>query len=172
MPQVIDDPEVVASYTTDWTGRFAGRSTAVVRPGSTEEVAGVVATCRELGVTLVPQGGNTGLVGGGVPLHDEVVLSLQRLQILEPVGRPGRPGHRRRRGAPSPRCNGPPPMPGWAYGVDLGGSGLGDGGRERSATNAGGTHLSALRRHPGQQVLGVEAVLGTGVGHRPPRRAG
>src|SRR5580704_9008590 len=66
--QVIDDPEVVVSYTTDWTGRFAGHSIAVVRPGSTQEVAGVVAACRELGVSLVPQGGNTGLVGGGVPL--------------------------------------------------------------------------------------------------------
>ena len=83
--QVIDDPEMIASYTTDWTGRFVGGSTVVVRPGSTDEVAGVITTCRELGVALVPQGGNTGLVGGGVPLHDEVVLSLQRLQTLEPV---------------------------------------------------------------------------------------
>ncbi|MGB7052491.1 MAG: FAD-binding protein, partial [Acidimicrobiales bacterium] len=67
-PHVIVDPDVVASYTTDWTGRFVGHSSAVVRPGSTEEVAAVVETCRDLGVALVPQGGNTGLVGGGVPL--------------------------------------------------------------------------------------------------------
>ncbi len=67
-PHVLVDPDVVASYTTDWTGRFVGHSPAVVRPGSTEEVAGVVRVCREAGVSLVPQGGNTGLVGGGVPL--------------------------------------------------------------------------------------------------------
>src|ERR1700688_2322220 len=83
--QVIDDPDVIASYTTDWTGRFSGRSGVVVRPGSTEEVAGVILACRELGVPLVPQGGNTGLVGGGVPLGDEVVLSLRRMQVIEPV---------------------------------------------------------------------------------------
>ncbi len=49
-PHVVTDPEVVASSTTDWTGRFVGHSPAVVRPGSTEEVAGVVAVCRELGL--------------------------------------------------------------------------------------------------------------------------
>ena len=81
---MIADPDVAASYTTDWTGGSAA-TPAVVRPGSTEEVAGVVRVCRELGVALVPQGGNTGLVGGGVPLQGEVVLSLRRLQSLEPV---------------------------------------------------------------------------------------
>ena len=84
-PHVVTDPELIASSTTDWTGRFVGHSPAVVRPGSTSEVAGVVAVCRELGLALVPQGGNTGLVGGGVPLHGEVVLSLGRLDDLEPV---------------------------------------------------------------------------------------
>src|ERR1019366_4340113 len=83
--QVVVDPEVVASYTTDWTGRFVGHSPVVVRPGSTEEGIGVISVCRELGLALVPQGGNTGLVGGGVPLRGEVVLSLHRLRNLEPV---------------------------------------------------------------------------------------
>ena len=84
-PQVITDADMTTSYTTDWTGRFAGRTLAVVRPGTSAEVAGVIGVCRELGVALVPQGGNTGLVGGGVPLQGEVVLSLRRLQSLEPV---------------------------------------------------------------------------------------
>ena len=84
-PHVVTDPEVVAGSTTDWTGRFVGHSPAVVRPGSTAEVAGVVTVCRELGLALVAQGGNTGLVGGGVPLHGEVVLSLARLTEREEV---------------------------------------------------------------------------------------
>src|ERR1700691_1740527 len=45
-PHVIVDPDVIASYTADWTRRFAGRTVAVVRPGSSAEVAGVVAVCR------------------------------------------------------------------------------------------------------------------------------
>jgi FAD/FMN-containing dehydrogenase len=158
-PQAIVDRDVVASYTTDWTGRFAGSSPVVVRPASTDEVAGVVAVCRELGVALVPQGGNTGLVGGGVPLHDEVVLSLRRLQALEPVdtlagqvtvGAGVSIGALHRAAAAS----------GWAYGVDLASrDSVTVGGA--IATNAGGTRV--LRYGDTRaQLLGVEAVLGTG----------
>jgi FAD/FMN-containing dehydrogenase len=74
-----------AGYVTDWTRRFAGRTPAVLRPGSTAEVQAVLALCNEAGVAVIPQGGNTGLVGGGVPLHGEVVLSLSRLNELGPV---------------------------------------------------------------------------------------
>ena len=62
------DPDLTASYATDWTGRFTGTPSAVIRPGTAAEVAEVVALCRDAAVALVPQGGNTGLVGGGVPL--------------------------------------------------------------------------------------------------------
>ncbi|HZQ26252.1 MAG TPA: FAD-binding oxidoreductase [Acidimicrobiales bacterium] len=82
---VLTDPEVTASYERDWTGRFGSRATAVVRPGSTEEVAAVLQACHEAGHAVVPQGGNTGLVGGGVPRGGEVVLSLRRLDAIEPV---------------------------------------------------------------------------------------
>jgi FAD/FMN-containing dehydrogenase len=158
-PQAIVDRDVVASYTTDWTGRFAGSSPVVVRPASTDEVAGVVAVCRELGVALVPQGGNTGLVGGGVPLHDEVVLSLRRLQALEPVdtlagqvtvGAGVSIGALHRAAAAS----------GWAYGVDLASRDSATVGGA-IATNAGGSRV--LRYGDTRaQLLGVEAVLGTG----------
>jgi FAD/FMN-containing dehydrogenase len=82
---VLTDPELTASYETDWTGRFAGRAAAVVRPGSTEEVAAVMAVLHAAGRPVVPQGGNTGLVGGGVPLHGEVVVSLRRLAGIDGV---------------------------------------------------------------------------------------
>src|SRR3954447_14344146 len=82
---VLDDPELRAPFETDWTGRFSGSARLVVRPGSTEEVAAVVRACAGHGVPMVPQGGNTGLVGGGVPRGGEVLLSLTRLKALGPV---------------------------------------------------------------------------------------
>jgi FAD/FMN-containing dehydrogenase len=77
--------EATAGYAVDWTGRFRGRAAAVLRPADTGQVAALLAVCRDAGVAVVPQGGNTGLVGGGVPRHGEVVLSLARLDRLEPV---------------------------------------------------------------------------------------
>ncbi len=77
--------EATAGFAVDWTGRFQGRAGAVVRPADTEQVAAVLACCTRAGLAVVPQGGNTGLVGGGVPLHGEVVLSLARLTELGPV---------------------------------------------------------------------------------------
>jgi FAD/FMN-containing dehydrogenase len=82
---VLSDPDLMRPYEYDWTGRFGARARLVVRPQSTADVASVLRTCRAAGVAVVPQGGNTGLVGGGVPRGGEVVLSLQRLQNLAPV---------------------------------------------------------------------------------------
>ena len=77
----------VAAYVVDWTGVHEGRTVAVVRPGSTAEVAAVVTACRDAGTTIVPQGGNTGLVGGGVPDDSgtQVVLSLGRMRSIREV---------------------------------------------------------------------------------------
>jgi FAD/FMN-containing dehydrogenase len=82
---VLEDPDLRAPYETDWTGRFGAPATLVVRPASTPEVAGVLAACRAHGARVVPQGGNTGLVGGSVPRGGEVVLSLTRLTGLDAV---------------------------------------------------------------------------------------
>jgi FAD/FMN-containing dehydrogenase len=73
-------------YLTDWRDNYLGTALAVVRPATTEEVAGVVKLCAAEKVAIVPQGGNTGLVGGGMPHEDgrEIVLSLTRMnRILE-----------------------------------------------------------------------------------------
>ena len=77
----------VAPFVVDWRDRYRGRACAVVRPASTDEVARVVRSCAEHGVAIVPQGGNTGLCGGGVPHDsgDEVVLSLSRLNRVRNV---------------------------------------------------------------------------------------
>ena len=158
---VVDDPEVVASYAVDWTGRFRGpaTATAVVRPGSADEVAGVVAVCRRRGVPMVPQGGNTGMVGGGVPLSGELVVSTTRLADVGEVD--GLAGQvTAGAGATLGSVRQAAAAAGWAYGVDfaardsctVGGN---------VATNAGG--LRVLRYGDTRaQVLGVEAVLGTG----------
>jgi FAD/FMN-containing dehydrogenase len=84
---VLTDPDMRAGYERDWTGRWGGEAACVVRPGSVEEVRGVVRACREAGAALVPQGGNSGLVGGGVPRGGEVVLSLARLNAVGEVHR-------------------------------------------------------------------------------------
>jgi FAD/FMN-containing dehydrogenase len=84
---VLVDDDVRASYETDWTRRFHGRARAVVRPGGAAEVAAVLAACGEHGAAVVAQGGNTGMVGGGVPRGGEIVLSLGRLRELAEVDR-------------------------------------------------------------------------------------
>jgi FAD/FMN-containing dehydrogenase len=80
-----DDPELRAPYERDWTGRFGGPARVVVRPADTAEVAGVVRVCADAGAAIVPQGGNTGLVGASVPRGGEVLLSLVRLNAIGEV---------------------------------------------------------------------------------------
>lgn len=77
----------LSAYEQDWRRRWRGRALAVVRPGSTAEVAAVVRACAAAGTAIVPQGGNTGLVGGGVPdgSGTQVLLSLQRLQRVREI---------------------------------------------------------------------------------------
>jgi FAD/FMN-containing dehydrogenase len=82
---VLCEPDLVAGFEQDGTGRFGGRAAAVVRPGTRDEVAGVLAACSAAGAAVVPQGGNTGLVGGQVPRGGEVVLSLVRLTEIGPL---------------------------------------------------------------------------------------
>ena len=75
----------MAPYLRDWRNRYQGSAQCVVRPGSTQEVSAVVAACAAAGVGIVPQGGNTGLVGGGIPGKGEVLVSLTRLNRIRSV---------------------------------------------------------------------------------------
>ncbi len=88
---VLEDPEEIARYCVDFWRNHRGRAALVLRPRSTAEVAAVVRTAAELGVAIVPQGGNTGLVAGGIP--DEsgrmAVVSLERMdrvRAVDPAG--------------------------------------------------------------------------------------
>jgi FAD/FMN-containing dehydrogenase len=156
---VLTDAETVASYATDWTGRFVGHAPLVVRPGSTEEVAAVLARCDDARVAIVPQGGNTGLVGGGVPLAGEVVLSLRRLDRLDPVDEAASQvtvGAGVTLAALQEHAR----ASGLAYAVDLAARDTATVGGT-VATNAGGLHVL---RYGGtrRQVAGIEAVRADG----------
>ena len=83
--QVLTDADVLVTYENDWLNKYHGAARCVVRPGTVEETAAVVRACADAGAAIVPQGGNTGLVGGSVPRGGEVVLSTKRLTRLDPV---------------------------------------------------------------------------------------
>jgi len=84
---MLTEPADVAPYLVDWTGAWRGACPAVLRPASTEEVSRAVALCHDAGVPLVPQGGGTGLTGGGVPdsSGDALLLSTGRLRAVRDV---------------------------------------------------------------------------------------
>ncbi|MCW2247180.1 FAD/FMN-containing dehydrogenase [Azospirillum fermentarium] len=84
---LLTDPADMQPYLAEARGRFVGGSPAVVRPATVEEVAAVVKACAEAGQPIVPQGGNTSLVGGSIPYEDghDIVLSLSRLNRVRNV---------------------------------------------------------------------------------------
>ncbi len=151
----LTDPSLRASYETDWTRRFRGDALAVVRPASTEEVARVLVACADAGVGVVPQGGNTGLVGGSVPRGGEVLLSTRRLNLIDEVDRAAGEvtvGA----GAPLASVQAAAHAAGWEVGVDLGARDSATIGG-MMATNAGGVNVvrhGVMR----SRLLGFEAV--------------
>ena len=80
----IDDPADMEPYVAEWRGRYRGATPLVLRPATTQELSDVMRTCAEAGVPVVPQGGNTGLVGGSIPSADnsEVLISLSRMNKI------------------------------------------------------------------------------------------
>src|ERR1700751_4786730 len=86
-PGWIADPGDQEPYLVEARGLYRGATRLVVRPASTAEVAAVVRICAEAELTIVPQGGNTGLVGGGVPPEDghNIVLALGRMNRIRAV---------------------------------------------------------------------------------------
>jgi FAD/FMN-containing dehydrogenase len=157
--QCLTDPDLRASYETDWTRRWSGRALAVIRPSSTEEVAAVLRACTDAGAGVVPQGGNTGMVGGSVPRDGEVVLSLRRLAAIEDVD-PDAGELTVGAGVTLAAAQATARAAGWDVGVDLGARDTATIGG-MVATNAGGVNV--LRHGPmRRQVGGFEAVLADG----------
>jgi (R)-2-hydroxyglutarate---pyruvate transhydrogenase len=81
-------PSEIEQYNTDWMGKYHGSSTTVLRPHTTEQVSKIIKWCHERRIGVVPQGGNTGLVGGSIPIKNELILSLNnmsKVRSFDPV---------------------------------------------------------------------------------------
>jgi FAD/FMN-containing dehydrogenase len=81
----ITDPQQQAPYLVELRGLFAAHTPMVLRPASVAEVSAILKLANETATPIVPQGGNTGLVGGQIPHHNEIVLSLNRLDRIREV---------------------------------------------------------------------------------------
>jgi FAD/FMN-containing dehydrogenase len=84
---VTTEADAIAPWLTDWRGRFHGAAPAMLSPATREEVAAIVTLAGEAGVALVPQGGNTGMVGGATPPEDgsALLLSLRRMNRIRSI---------------------------------------------------------------------------------------
>ena len=84
---VITDVDSMKPYLSDWRGNYTGLAIAVVRPANTAEVAAIVKICAQTRTPIVPQGGNTGLVGGGIPDQqgNAIVVSLSRMNRIRNI---------------------------------------------------------------------------------------
>ncbi|MGB8503755.1 MAG: FAD-binding oxidoreductase [Mycobacterium sp.] len=156
---VSTDPDVLAGRSVDHTGRYRGHAAALVRPGSADEIAVVLAECRDAGAHVTIQGGRTSLVAGTVPEHDDVLLSTERLTSIGDVDT----GERRVRlgaGVTLAAAQRTAVSAGLLFGVDLAARDSATVGGMAS-TNAGG--LRTVRYgNMGEQVVGLEVALPDG----------
>ena len=79
---VITDENELAIHNTDWTKKYKGSSKLLLKPKTTEEVSALLRHCNERRLAVVPQGGNTGLVGGSQPVFDEVIVNFSRMNKI------------------------------------------------------------------------------------------
>lgn len=156
---LLTDAGLKASFETDWTGRWRGTALAVARPADRDQVAAVLRACAAAGTAVVPQGGNTGLVGGAVPPDGAVVLVTTRLRShgeLDPLSGQVTVGA----GATLASVAAAVRPAGWEVGIDLAARDSATIGG-MVATNAGGAQV--LRHGPMRaRVTGIEAVLPDG----------
>jgi FAD/FMN-containing dehydrogenase len=157
-----DDPAAdLGAWEQDWRKRARGTALAVVRPGSTMQVADVVKACAAAGTTLVPQGGNTGLVVGSIPdgSGTQVVLSLQRMAAVRNVD-PGNSTITVEAGCVLQNLQAAAEQAGFLFPLSLGAEGSCTIGGNL-ATNAGGTQV--VRYGNARELcLGVEVVTAQG----------
>ncbi|ORV81377.1 oxidoreductase [Mycobacterium interjectum] len=156
---VSTDADVLAGRSVDYTGRYRGRASALVRPGSAEELAAVLRVCRDAGAHVTVQGGRTSLVAGTVPEHDDVLLSTERLCAVgevDTVERRVEAGA----GAALAAVQSAATAAGLVFGVDLAARDTATVGGMAS-TNAGG--LRTVRYgNMGEQVVGLQVALPDG----------
>lgn len=156
---VVTDSDVLAACSVDHTGRYRGKASALVRPGSAEQVAEVLRVCRDAGAHVTVQGGRTSLVAGTVPEHDDVLLSTERLHTVgdvDTVERRVEVGAGTTLAAVQRAAS----QAGLVFGVDLAARDTATVGGMAS-TNAGG--LRTVRYgNMGEQVVGLQVALPDG----------
>ncbi|KAK5815031.1 hypothetical protein F5H01DRAFT_344802 [Linnemannia elongata] len=79
---ITQDSEDLETFNVDWLNKYRGQSKLVLKPSSTEQVSKILKYCNDHKLAVVPQGGNTGLVGGGVPVFDEIVVSMSNMNAV------------------------------------------------------------------------------------------
>ena len=155
----LTDAADIAPWLTDWRGRWTGASLGILQPGSTDEVAGIVVLAAELAVPLVPQGGNTSMVGGATPPADgsAMIVSLRRMNRIRSL----EPGHAvAEAGVILETLHHAAADSGQRFPLTLGARGSATIGGLTS-TNAGGTQVLRFGTMRGQ-IEGIEAVLPDG----------
>ncbi|MEZ0495170.1 FAD-binding oxidoreductase [Sphingomonas sp. IW22] len=162
---VTTDPADIAPWATDWRGRYHGATPAILSPANVEEVAAIVVQARALGVALVPQGGNTSMVGGATPPADgsALILSTRRLRAIRAIDPDARQAVAEA-GVILAELHAAAGETGMRFPLTLGAKGSATIGGLVS-TNAGGTQVlrfGTMRR----LVAGVEAVLPDGTIHQ------
>ncbi|MDT5320323.1 MAG: hypothetical protein QOD88_2845 [Mycobacterium sp.] len=156
---VSTDPDVLAGRSVDHTGSYRGHASALVRPGSADEVAEVLRVCRDAGTHVTIQGGRTSLVAGTVPEHDDVLLSTERLCAISDVDTTER-RIEVGAGATLAAVQRAASVAGLVFGVDLAARDTATVGGMAS-TNAGG--LRTVRYgNMGNQVIGLDVALPDG----------
>lgn len=79
---ILQDPDDLEKYNVDWLKIVRGNSQIVLKPKTTEQISKILKYCYQNDLAVAPIGGNTGLVGGSVPVHDEIVISLERMNKI------------------------------------------------------------------------------------------
>jgi FAD/FMN-containing dehydrogenase len=159
---IVSDPERITPWLTDWRGRWTGASPVLLEPGSVQEIAAIVAAAEAHGVGLVPQGGNTSMVGGATPPLDgvAVLLSLRRLNDIRSIAADHVVTEA---GVILETLHHAAAAIGARFPLDLGARGSATLGG-LAATNAGGTQVLRFGTMRAQ-LLGMEAVLSGGLVH-------
>src|ERR1700722_6304320 len=80
-----EDADDIAPHLVEWRSKYRGHTQLLLKPAATEEVSRILAICNETRTPIVPQGGNTGLVGGQIPLDGEILLSLERMNRIRHI---------------------------------------------------------------------------------------
>jgi FAD/FMN-containing dehydrogenase len=158
---VLTPDEDIERYVQEPRGRFRGLPLAVARPATTQQVAAIVSLCRAAGVAMVPQGGNTGLVGGAATTGrgDELVISLERMRAIRRVDAEGATLIAEA-GCTLTRVQEAAASAGLLFPLSLASAGTATIGGN-IATNAGG-HMTVRYGNTRRQVLGLEVVLADG----------